>query len=80
MALGALGDKSASVIDALLLALTDASWLVREEATYSLALLQCERERLLPTIEKLLQHRNPMEFGRVSHPDRLFDALQKAVE
>ncbi len=53
---------------------------MREEAAYSLASLGGERERLLATIENLLQKRNPIEFSRFSHPDRLFEALQKAVE
>jgi HEAT repeat protein len=83
IALGELGDNSAAVVEALLLALADASWLVRETAAYSLALLQCERERLPTTIEKSLRHLAPIEYGRggrASYPDRLFDALQKAVE
>lgn len=79
-ALGEVGDDSSSVVDALQFALIDASWLVREEAAYALASLQSERERLLATIEKLLQQRNPVEFGRIWYQDRLFDALQKAVE
>ncbi len=79
-ALGELGDNSAAVVDTLLLALTDANWLVRQAAAYSLASLQSERERLLATMEKLLQERDTIEYGRVLYPDRLFDALQKAVE
>jgi HEAT repeat protein/energy-coupling factor transporter ATP-binding protein EcfA2 len=79
-ALGELGDNSAIVAEALLRALADVSHLVREEAAYSLASLQSERERLLATIEKLLQQHEPIEFGSILYPDRLFDALQKAVE
>ncbi len=79
-ALGELGDDSVAVIEALLVALADASQLVREEAAYSLSSLQSERERWLSTIENLLQRHDPIEYGHVLYPDRLFDALQKAVE